>query len=143
MPLPKGYRHSQETREKMSKTHKLIPSSMLGKHHSEETKAKLRLASIKAGCRPPVLRGKDNPNFGKPMPEATRQKLSLAKRGCRASKETREKQRNAHLGEKNHFFGKKHTYETREKMSKLRRSQYIASWSRGKILLHVQIRGSF
>ena len=34
------------------------------------------------------------------------------------SNETREKQREAIIGEKNHFFGKKHSEETRQKMSK-------------------------
>src|SRR5271157_2988825 len=34
------------------------------------------------------------------------------------SEETKEKLRQAHLGENNHFFGKNHTEETKEKMRK-------------------------
>ncbi len=45
-----------------------------------------------------------------------RQNMSKAKKNHLVSNETKEKMRTNHLGEKNHFFGKKHSKESLEKM---------------------------
>lgn len=55
--------------------------------------------------RPPIMCGKDNPNYGKDFSIETRLKMSLEK------KETTK-------GKDNNFFGKKHSDETRAKMKK-------------------------
>ena len=95
--------------------------------HSEETKQKL------SESRMPFI-GKNHPNFGKPMKEETKQKLSLAKKGIKLSDETRKKMSEskigikfseehknkiskARLGKKNPFYGKSHSEETKLKMS--------------------------
>lgn len=78
-----------------------------GGHISEETKEKIRRA-----------------NIGKKTSAQTRMKLSLSKignqnaKGNVLSEETRKKISSAVSGEKNPFYGKKHSKETKEKMKK-------------------------
>jgi group I intron endonuclease len=81
---------------------------MKGKHHSKETKEKLRNALLGK------MEGKNNPFFGQ-----------------KHTKETRKKMSEAHSGERNGFFGKKHTSETRAKISASK--QNISDETRHKI----------
>jgi len=84
-----GYKYSDESREKMSKSRKGKPKYKLrGRPLSEETKRKL---SEKAKLRP-------NPNKGKKYSEERKKKIGLSK-----------------IGNK-YMLGKKHSDETREKM---------------------------
>ena len=79
--MPKGYKHSEETRKKMSEHHADFSGEnhpMYGKHHSEEWKRKMR------GENNPFygsLAGKNNPMYGKKHSEETRKKLSDAIKG--------------------------------------------------------------
>ena len=79
--MPKGYKHSEETRKKMSEHHADVSGEnhpMYGKHHSEEWKRKMR------GENNPFygsLAGKNNPMYGKKHSEETRKKLSDAIKG--------------------------------------------------------------
>lgn len=66
-------------------------NSVIGKKHSEETIKKIRRAKL----------GDLNPNWN----------------GKSCYSETREKKRQQNLGEKNPFYGKKHSEKTREKIS--------------------------
>lgn len=104
--------HSEETKKKMSEAQK-------GRTFSEETKQKMRDAAKKrcanpewkkrmsdaqkrsraegrATHLPPVLRGKESPNYGKKITEETRERMSIAA-----------KRRGGHL----------HTEESRQKIS--------------------------
>lgn len=76
-------------------------------HHSDSTKKKMSLSSS----------GEKNPRFGKPVSEATKEKLSLANKGKTPTKETREKISLAKSGEKHHNFGKPLSDATKEKLS--------------------------
>jgi 5-methylcytosine-specific restriction endonuclease McrA len=49
----------------------------------------------------------------------------LAKQGTRLSVETKNKLRLSHLGEKNHFYGKKHSSKTKAQISKVKREQHV------------------
>lgn len=71
-----------------------------GKHHSEESKAKMSAAR----------RGEKHPWYGKHLPEETRRKIGDANRGRALSPEQKEQLRKANLG-------KKASAETRKKMS--------------------------
>ena len=68
--MPKGYKHSEEARKKMSEHHADVSGEnhpMYGKHHSEETLIKMR--------------GKNNPMYGKTHSEESRKKMSDAFKG--------------------------------------------------------------
>lgn len=94
---------------------------MYGKHLSDETKAKMSESK----------RGKTPWNKGIPRSEETKAKISKARsgqpcpeetkaklRGRHPSEEARTKMSEAQKGEKNHFYGKHHTAETKEKISR-------------------------
>jgi len=105
-----------------------------GKHHSEQTKEKLRIANTgnsynKGAYRSPEhrakisasLKGRKNPAVskaltGRKLPQATRDKLRKAATGRKYSMETREKIRQAALAqwERYRANGNKHTPEEAE-----------------------------
>jgi len=95
--------HSEETKKKIGLAHK-------GKIVSEKTKQILR--DINKGKHD----GKNNNNYGKKMSEELKAKLLSIRIGSVASEETRKKQSESHIGENNHFFNKKHTPESIEKI---------------------------
>ena len=53
--------------------------------------------------------------FGFKFSEAQRKRIGDSKRGTKHSEKTKTKMRESHLGEKNHFFGKKHTDTSKRK----------------------------
>ena len=98
---------SEETRKKLSESHKGKQTWCKGRHLSEETKRKIGEASR-----------------GRKQSEETKRKISESKKGEKhplygkhPSEETRKKLSEARKGEKNHFYGKHHTEETRKKLS--------------------------
>jgi hypothetical protein len=125
----KGKAHTEETKQKMSKTRKgRIPWNK-GKPgcFSPETIEKFRLRST--GKNNPMYgkRGKDAPAYGKPNKhhpwkgkhhtEETKQKMSISGKGRKVSKETRKKLSDAHKGKTPIWAGKHHTEETKKKIS--------------------------
>lgn len=56
-------------------------------------------------------------NKGKIVKPETREKIRKARTGSKSSPEANKKNSEARLGEKNHFFGKNHTDEAKNKMS--------------------------
>lgn len=63
--MPKGYKHSEETRKKISEHHADVSGEknpFYGRHHSEETLIKFR--------------GENNPFYGKKHSEESRKKIS-------------------------------------------------------------------
>jgi hypothetical protein len=101
-----GKKASQETREKLSKSHKDSSAWSRGKKLSEKhknnigkgNKGKIRTLEMNELNRQRNL-GINNPNFG-----------------LKRSPETRQKQREAQLGEKNHMYGKHRSEETKKKI---------------------------
>ena len=73
----------------------------LGKHHSEETKQKIREATIKQLARGHPMKGK----HGKPWTKEQRAKHIAASKGHLVSKETRIKIGKANGGKNNGMFG--------------------------------------
>ncbi|MBU1173322.1 MAG: hypothetical protein KKD44_27460 [Proteobacteria bacterium] len=63
----KGKHCSEETKERIRLAHEGKITWMKGKHHTEETKKKISLTKI----------GTNNPNYGKHQSKETKQKLSL------------------------------------------------------------------
>lgn len=121
-----GMRHSAETRKKISEAKKnpsaetraKISASRQGFKHSEETKEKLR---------------------GKPFTEAHRAKLTAAlmgnKRtlGVKFSEEIRAKLSEARKGEKNSFYGKTHSEQTKSKIKEARAKQIFTEETKEKL----------
>lgn len=107
----KGRKKSEDTKRKMRENHadvKKEKNPLYGKHHTDETKKKL-----------------SNLLKGRFITEETKQKMSLARKGKtfeeiygteeakRIKKEFSEKRK----GDGNNFFGKKHSDETKKKIS--------------------------
>ena len=92
-----GIKLSDEHKRNISKAH-------MGKQLSDETKNKMSKAQKLI--------------IHEPMSETTKEKIRKVKIGKKASNETKEKMSKAHSGEKNHFYGKKHSEETLRKTRK-------------------------
>jgi|SRR5579872_4281167 len=93
---PQGYKHTLETKSKLSMI-KTGNKNWLGKKHSEETIQKLSTRKL----------GKNNPFFGKKHTLTALNKMSLARRG-----------------ENNPNFGKQHSLETRAKISEAAKQRW-------------------
>ena len=79
-----------------------------GFKHSEKTKEKLRKMSL----------GKNNPNYGRPVSQETREKIRRANLGRKRTLEQRANLSKAHKGMKPPGFkGRKHSEETKSKIS--------------------------
>ena len=110
-----GAKISEETRIKMSNSHKGKPGARTGYKNSDETREKIRQHFLIHG----------SPNKDKPKTEEHRRKISetLKKRadnnwhGRKHSEESIQKMRLSHgSGENNPRYGKKHSEETIQKM---------------------------
>ena len=109
---------------------------MYGKKHSEETKAKLRLAWERTR---ESRSGKNNPNYGKPMPDSVKEALRKAMTGKKASEETREKLKGRvpwNKGKTYEELGITISEETRRKRSETIRKQ----WANGERTMSENIR---
>jgi hypothetical protein len=158
----KGVIPSEVTRRKMSE-------SQTGRKHSDKTKKKMREAwknrssfsdetrlkmSISAKNRPKIseetrkkmseaTKGKNNPNYGKPMSEEQKRKLSEALNGRIISEETRRKisettkgrskpkHSEAMKGINNPMYGKKHQEEVLQKMRGVKKGKNNPRWLGG------------
>jgi group I intron endonuclease len=89
-----GLKRSKESRDKLSKAKKGKPLGKRSEPMSQEQRDKISA----------FFKGKPSWNKGIPMREESKKKLSESKKGTQ-------------VGENNPFFGKKHTEETRKKMS--------------------------
>ncbi len=76
-----GKQLSEETKRKIGEKSKLHPPAMLGKRHTQESKDKMSKAKV--GENHPMFgkKGKANPSFGKQLSEKTKEKISRALRG--------------------------------------------------------------
>jgi hypothetical protein len=74
--------------------------------------------------------------------EETRRKLIESHRGKHPSEITRQRLSDAHSGEKNHFFGKRHTPESIEKMKKSHCGQVVSQEHREKLRIRFSGTGS-
>lgn len=92
-----GMKLSDEHKKNISKAHK-------GKIISEETKKKMSISQKSV--------------IHNPLSEEIKEKIRNKKLGKKASNETKKKMSESHSGEKNHFYGKKHSDETLNKTRK-------------------------
>jgi group I intron endonuclease len=100
-------------------TRKVRSEQNKGKHLSEETKEKIRIA--KKGSRHPL--------YGKHHTEESKKKMSEAKKDKYHTEETKRKISEANKGKNNHFYGKHHTEATKKKMSEARKGKFVGGKS--------------
>ena len=109
-------------------------NGFLGKNHTEETKQKISKSEKKVWKNEEYkqkmvehLKGENNPFYGKEHSEETKQKISKSlygkKRGPMLEETKRKisaanKGKHNHKGEKNGFYGRKHSEETKQQISK-------------------------
>jgi len=147
----KGYKHTEETKRKLSESHKGQRPWMKGRHPSEETKKKFRERIQSEGTREKIskaMKGRPAPwvnnkwRIGKHLSEETKKKISEANKGKHRSEETLKKIRGkvhseksrrnmseAHKGQIPWLKGKHHSEETKNKM----RGHTVSEETRKKI----------
>lgn len=113
-----GRKASEETRKKLSESHKGQVPYMKGKHHTEETKAKMR-ASHQA--HPNVIsdwqkQRISEANKGREISDDIRQKISEANKGRKFTDEHKRKLSEAKIGKTSPRKGKHLSDETKEKL---------------------------
>jgi len=153
---------SEETRKKLSKASTGKNNPNYGKKrtkeindkinavrvmkHSDETKKILGEKSKGHTLSEEVRKVISEKNKGKKLSEETKLKISESLKGHSLSEETKEKLRNriisdetkaklseACAGEKNGFYGKKHSKETKEKLSKSRKGSKFSEEVKAKM----------
>lgn len=119
-----GFKHSEETKQKISEANKglkrseetkqKMSESRMGKKISEETKEKMRKPKSEEAKKHisethADISGKNNPMYGKKHTEETKQKIREIRTGTFASEEAKRKMSKAgmgkHTGEKNGMYG--------------------------------------
>ena len=108
-----GKHHSEETKEKLRLVNK-------GKRHSEETKEKM---------------SRNNARYfkGKHLSEETKNKISNTKKGQTHTEETKAKMSIAKSGSNHPFYGKHHSEESKAKMSATRRGKHHSEETKEKM----------
>lgn len=135
----KGWHHSEEAKNKMRLSKKGKPLTeewkkkvsislkgnkrRLGIKHTEETKKRIREA----------LKGKSTLwNKGIKLSEEHKQKISKKLKGRNLSEETRKKMSLSKKGKVGLWIGKKHSEETKKKISELAKLNGFGKWWKGK-----------
>lgn len=135
-----GRRFSEESKEKMSKSHKGKPAPMLGKHHTDKTKETLAIAAKKQW---------DDVRQGKRLLEKkivsseTREKQSLVKKGIKFSTEQK---KNMSLAAKEAWRIRKEkgrafcSEEKKKKISLAKKGRTLSEVTKNKMSLAQKIR---
>ena len=125
-----GFRHTKESKEKMSKGRMGKNNPMYGRIVSEETRLKHSIIHRRENLSQETLEkmskatsGKNNANYGKTPSEDTRKKLSEARKKRVCSDETRAKLSKSGIG-------RKHTEASKTKMSESMKKR----WAQRKAL---------
>ncbi len=107
-----GYKHTEETKKKISKIHHDVSGKknpMYGKNHTEEAKSKMKKNNPHISGEQHWCYGTQGIFYGRKHKEETKQKIGNANRGKIRTNEVREKYRMINLN-------RKHTEETKAKL---------------------------
>ena len=116
-----GKTHTDETKKKLSKSQSGEKNHFYGKHLSPEHKKKISENHV----------GMKGTNHS----ETAKKKIGEAHKGKPLSEEHKRKISESKSGEKNHWYGKKFSAETRAKMSKSQMGKKFSSETRKKLSL--------
>lgn len=155
MPLPKGWRHSEETKLKIARAKLGSKNAMFGRKHSKETllkmseKHKLYRASDETRAKLSASKtGSKHPMFGKTHSDEAKKKISQASkgrpspmRGKSQTEETKAKIVATLIGNKR-ALGSKHTPEARRKISEALSGSKSRWWRGGITEKHKRIRNT-
>ena len=108
-----GVKHTDKSKENMSKAHK-------NKKASEETKKKMS----------EMRRGENHPLYGKSHSEEAKKKMSVSRKKRITSEETKKKMSASLRGDKNPNYGKKFSEEHRRKLSEAAKGRI--PWNKGR-----------
>lgn len=105
-------------------------SSFKGKHHTEESKQKLRESHL-GKCASDetrkklseMQRGERHWNYGKHWSDETKRKMSQSHTGFKHTEESKQKMSDSQKGEKNGFYGKQHSEEMLQHIHEIRSQQ--------------------
>ena len=107
---------------------------MKGRHHSEESKAKIRLGNLGKKRSVETRKRISEGHMGIKPSEETRRKLSKIRKGRKITNETKEKIRKNHAnfaGSNHPLWGKHHSEATKIKMSESQRGEKGSNWKGG------------
>lgn len=118
-----GRHHTEEAKRKLREFNNGKSSPMLGKHHTEAAKRKLSEFN----------KGKPSPMLGKHHTEENKAKFRACHLGTHPSEETRVKLRESHKGERNYWYGKHHTEESKAKIGRFHLGKPLSEEHKAKI----------
>ena len=131
-----GKKASEETRKKLSESHKgKIPWNKNG-HHSEETKEKLRQINLGRCLSEETkrkMRGRNPWNYGISWSEEMRKKLSESHKGYKWTEESKRKLSETNKGRPSGMKGKKVSEETKKKISEKLKNKIVSEETRKKL----------
>jgi group I intron endonuclease len=129
-----GYKHTEEAKRKMSE-------ALKGKKFSEERRLQMSLESTVKG-KPLSEEHKAKisvGNKGRKHSEQARHNMSVAHIGKKPTSEANKKNSESNTGEKNHFWGKHHSDESKGKMSRSKIGLLVGERNgSSKIVLNIQ-----
>lgn len=149
MARKKRFRHSEETKRKLSEARRGKNNPFYGKKHTKENIR--RWSEMKTGSNNPCFgrTGKKNPMFGRHHSEAAKKIISKANKGKIISKTTREKISKGTSKEKNHnWLGKKAKYSAfhervRKWLGKAKRCDVCGKHKRNKNYQWANLTGDY
>ena len=139
-----GRTHTAETREKISKINKgrkhskesieKIKLKITGRKHTDESKRKMSIKNKGKKLSDETKEKISKKMKGKKLTDETKRKISEKGKGRKHTDEAKEKIRLSKLGEKNPFYGKHYTEESKEKISRSCKKAGCGTYLKGTTL---------
>ena len=128
-----GKHHTEATKKKMSEVKKGEKSVWFGKHHTEATKKKMSEARKGHIVSNETKQKLSEFHKGIILSDETKQRIKESNTGKTRTEAQKQKYSESKKGEKNPFYGKHHSVETRkkisEKMSVLKKGSNNSRWN--------------
>jgi hypothetical protein len=117
---------SEETKKKMSESHKGKNTWTKGNKASDETKAKMSKSQTGRKASEETKLKLSESHKGIKLSEETKEKISKSNTGKRHTEESKNKMSEARSGDKNHNFGKARSDETKQKISQAKKGKTLS-----------------